>query len=59
MAASYLRIEIRIRAHGAGAIETIMDGLRWLGLDWDEGPDIPAADSPYIQTERLVVPYLG
>jgi glutamyl-tRNA synthetase len=21
-----------------GALEAIMDGLRWLGLDWDEGP---------------------
>ncbi|MCX7911635.1 MAG: glutamate--tRNA ligase [Dehalococcoidales bacterium] len=28
-----------------GAVETIMEGLRWLGLDWDEGP--------YFQSERL------
>ncbi len=35
-----------------GAIEAIMDGLRWLGLDWDEGPDIGGPYGPYIQTER-------
>ena len=23
-----------------GAVEAIMDGLRWMGLDWDEGPDL-------------------
>lgn len=35
-----------------GAIEAIMDTLRWLGLDWDEGPDIGGNFGPYIQTER-------
>jgi glutamyl-tRNA synthetase len=35
-----------------GAIDAIMDGLRWLGLDWDEGPDIGGPYGPYIQTER-------
>jgi glutamyl-tRNA synthetase len=35
-----------------GALEAIMDGLRWLGLDWDEGPDIGGPYGPYIQTER-------
>jgi glutamyl-tRNA synthetase len=35
-----------------GAIETIMDELRWLGLDWDEGPDIGGDYGPYIQTQR-------
>ena len=28
-----------------GAVEAILDGLRWLGLDWDEGP--------YFQSQRL------
>ncbi len=35
-----------------GAIDAIMDGLRWLGLDWDEGPDVGGPYGPYIQTER-------
>lgn len=36
-----------------GAIEAIMDSLRWLGLDWDEGPDVGGEYGPYIQTERV------
>lgn len=35
-----------------GAIEDIMASLRWLGLDWDEGPDIGGPYGPYVQTER-------
>ncbi len=35
-----------------GALEAIMDGLRWLGLDWDEGPDVGGPYGPYVQTER-------
>src|SRR5690606_24780018 len=35
-----------------GALETIMRDLRWLGLDWDEGPDIGGPHGPYVQTER-------
>src|SRR5262249_43858821 len=31
----------------------IMRDLRWLGLDWDEGPDIDGAHGPYRQSERL------
>ncbi|HHW60621.1 MAG TPA: glutamate--tRNA ligase, partial [Syntrophomonadaceae bacterium] len=30
----------------------IIDGLRWLGLDWDEGPDIGGPYGPYRQSER-------
>src|SRR3954466_8617880 len=30
----------------------IVDGLRWLGLDWDEGPDIGGPHAPYFQSER-------
>ncbi len=36
----------------AGAEQEIMDGLRWLGLDYDEGPDIGGPHGPYRQTER-------
>jgi glutamyl-tRNA synthetase len=31
----------------------IVDGLRWLGLDWDEGPDVGGPHAPYFQSERL------
>jgi nondiscriminating glutamyl-tRNA synthetase len=31
----------------------ILRDLRWLGLDWDEGPDIGGARGPYRQSERL------
>jgi len=31
----------------------ILEGLRWLGLDWDEGPDVGGPHAPYRQAERL------
>ena len=31
----------------------ILDGLRWLGLDWDEGPDVGGPYAPYFQSGRL------
>src|SRR4051794_29999011 len=31
----------------------ILDDLRWLGLDWDEGPDVGGPHGPYRQSERL------
>src|SRR6266496_2605695 len=33
--------------------EAILRDLRWLGLDWDEGPDIGGPCGPYRQSERL------
>jgi len=36
-----------------GAVETILDSLRWLGLDWDEGPEVGGDYGPYLQSERL------
>ncbi|NPA91677.1 MAG: glutamate--tRNA ligase [Chloroflexi bacterium] len=35
------------------SVQDIMDGLRWLGLDWDEGPDVGGEYGPYIQSQRL------
>ncbi|HAE60539.1 MAG TPA: glutamate--tRNA ligase, partial [Anaerolineae bacterium] len=35
-----------------GAEQELIDGLRWLGLDYDEGPDIGGPCGPYRQTER-------
>src|SRR3989454_5056887 len=34
-------------------VEGILDGLRWLGLDWDEGPHVGGPYGPYFQSERL------
>ncbi len=36
-----------------GSVKRILDSLRWLGLDWDEGPDIGGPYGPYTQSERL------
>lgn len=36
-----------------GALDLIKDGLRWLGLEWDEGPDKDGPYGPYTQSERL------
>ncbi len=35
-----------------GAEQQLMDNLRWLGLDWDEGPDKGGPYAPYRQSER-------
>ncbi|MFW0858635.1 MAG: glutamate--tRNA ligase [Dehalococcoidia bacterium] len=35
------------------ALESILDSLRWLGLDWDEGPEVGGDYGPYFQSERL------
>lgn len=36
-----------------GSIEHIIKSLKWLGIDWDEGPDIGGPNAPYIQSQRL------
>ncbi len=65
-----LRIEDTDRArYEPETIVTLLEGLRWMGLDWDEGPDVEALrrsgvgnaeayavggpHGPYIQSERL------
>jgi len=35
-----------------GSEQELMDGLRWLGLEYDEGPDVGGAYGPYHQSER-------
>ena len=37
----------------AGAIESIYDGLHWVGISWDEGPQEGGPHAPYVQSERL------
>jgi glutamyl-tRNA synthetase len=34
------------------ALQPILDGFRWLGIDWDEGPGKPGPYGPYFQSER-------
>ena len=36
-----------------GAIDSIYDGLHWLGISWDEGPQEGGPYAPYVQSERL------
>lgn len=36
-----------------GGIDNIKNTLKWLGLTWDEGPDVGGPNAPYIQSERL------
>jgi len=48
-----LRIEDTDRVRSTAASEqAILDSLRWLGLDWDEGPDVGGPHGPYRQSER-------
>lgn len=37
------------------AISNLLDGLRYLGLDWDEGPEVGGDFGPYYQTQRLEI----
>ncbi len=37
----------------AGAIDSIYDGLHWLGIKWNEGPQEGGPHAPYVQSERL------
>ena len=39
----------------SGASEQMLADLRWLGLDWDDGPDVGGPHAPYIQSERLAI----
>src|SRR5690606_8090791 len=36
-----------------GAVDAIIQGLRWLGIDYDEGPGVGGPYGPYVQSERL------
>lgn len=38
-----------------GMAEAAMEDLRWLGLDWDEGPDVGGPHAPYEQSRRFAL----
>jgi glutamyl-tRNA synthetase len=49
-----LRIEdTDAERHDEDAVEQLKGSMRWIGLDWDEGPDSGGPHPPYRQTERL------
>ncbi len=51
-----LRIEdTDLERNVEGAEAGVMEDLHWLGLDWDEGPDIGGSTGPYRQSERAAL----
>ncbi|MHB8507438.1 MAG: glutamate--tRNA ligase [Candidatus Dormibacteria bacterium] len=49
-----LRIEDTDRGrYDEASLTSITEGLRWLGLEWDEGPGVGGGHFPYFQSERL------
>ena len=35
------------------ALQPILDGFKWLGMDWDEGPEVGGPHAPYFQSQRI------
>ena len=51
-----LRIEDTDKARNTEeALRVLIDGMRWLGLDWDEGPEVGGPHGPYFQSERQAI----
>ena len=51
-----LRVEDTDKARNTvEAVQVIYDGLRWLGLDCDEGPQVGGPHGPYFQSEREAI----
>jgi glutamyl-tRNA synthetase len=51
-----VRIEDTDRARFVeGSEQAILHSLRWLGLDWDEGPEVGGPHAPYYQSQRLEI----
>ena len=51
-----LRIEDTDVERSESRYETqLLDDLKWMGLDWDEGPDVGGAYAPYRQSDRLAI----
>ena len=49
-----LRIEDTDQSrYEASSLNSILEGMRWLGLNWDEGPEAGGDFGPYFQSERL------
>ncbi|MDO8472293.1 MAG: glutamate--tRNA ligase family protein, partial [Dehalococcoidia bacterium] len=51
-----LRVEDTDRArYEEGSLAEMMAGLRWMGMQWDEGPEVGGEFGPYFQSERLEI----
>ncbi|MFZ9033853.1 MAG: glutamate--tRNA ligase [Anaerohalosphaeraceae bacterium] len=51
-----LRIEdTDMKRNTATAADQVLKDLKWLGIDWDEGPDIGGPNGPYKQSERRAI----
>lgn len=51
-----LRIEDTDQARSTGeSVNAILDAMKWLGLDWDEGPGVGGECGPYFQMQRLSI----
>lgn len=49
-----LRVEDTDRTrYDASSLDDMMAGLRWIGMQWDEGPEVGGPYGPYFQSERL------
>ncbi|MBI2247357.1 MAG: glutamate--tRNA ligase [Armatimonadetes bacterium] len=49
-----LRVEDTDRSRSTEEFETsVLEDFKWLGIDWDEGPDVGGGYGPYRQTERM------
>lgn len=49
-----LRIEDTDRERSTEeSIQIVLESMRWLGLEWDEGPDLGGPHGPYVQSQRL------
>ncbi|HET9753895.1 MAG TPA: glutamate--tRNA ligase [Myxococcales bacterium] len=49
-----LRIEDTDRERSTEeSVQAILDGMRWMGLEWDEGPGVGGPHGPYFQMQRL------
>lgn len=49
-----LRIEDTDRERSTEqSIQIVLESMRWLGLTWDEGPEVGGDHGPYVQSERL------
>jgi len=42
-----------VKRHIEEAVQVILDGMKWVGLDWDEGPGKEGAYGPYFQSQRM------
>ncbi|MFU8848159.1 MAG: glutamate--tRNA ligase [Opitutales bacterium] len=48
-----LRVEDTDKARNTEeALRVLLEGMRWLGLDWDEGPEVGGESGPYFQSQR-------